>query len=388
MGRKLIKERKEPVRLSDEQVSILYNKLATVNEKEHAKVNKKIKEIEEMEEREGLALEKEEVSEEVMNMITGIHTDEEIKEPVMEATNVLSNSVYNEEVTEEIEEIEDIYDSVDFENIEEDEKEYNSIFDQYDLTDEETTNMLTLLSDFKAKKKIDYATVVLPKAIEEVIKGFTKQVMIESGKHADAAREFSIEFVLNEFIKDAKYNTALNEFSKEMNETMISMNIGINDMIAEETQKILDPESATNPEVKAKIEKLNALYAKAASYELVSAMVDSTNHRLIKKRRYKDECWRLSKMTSNTKLKMPDLEPMADIIVRLAGIEELIAERFCCAMMFSFNGMDFDDIFDIAYIYKCVSNITNYAFIDKLSDTDEHGKAVFANITTIANKLI
>ena len=236
----------------------------------------------------------------------------------------------------------------------------------------------------------------LPKSVKELANGIVK-MSIESG--ARISKDAAAMLVLDNFITDAKFNSAMDEYKRDMNEAMLNMNKEyaniFNDAFNDTFSKI-DEIKAENPEQAERIIKVKEAFDNAMSLSTLKEYCKSDaiyKIKLNKKiNRFNDETFYFNKKVNVTDVKIPNIGDLLNIISVGSGFvfpndEETALKfspenikKFIICIIYSTIDLDLNIIENLSYLYRLVDNIYRYKFVDAL---DEKAEELFRNIAEV-----
>lgn len=325
---------------------------------------------------------------EVYNKLDEENTSKEALENAQELTE---SSDYTE-----VEKIENSNDAivpgigtVNLDEIKETDKDYKEVLDAYNLSEEDAVNLIEVINKYKKNKKINYYEL-LPESIKAIADGFRSLGIKENYK---MGKNEAAKAVLSEFIHDAQLNNTMDAFSSELNNTIAEMNAGYDKLLLEafdDAFSKLDSIEAENPEQAAKIRLVKESFEEAITFNRQKAYVEKTSANKIRKfvSRYKNEVSYFNNRVNVTDVKIPDINELFPIIHNaLPHFTDDEIKKFIIVICKSSYDLDVkNNIGDLAYIYKLVSNIYGYKFTNNFHD--ETATKIFGNIAEVITCII
>lgn len=308
--------------------------------------------------------------------------------------NKIIDSVITDEVMEHLEENdyelptpskEEI--EAQLESIKETEEDYRSAVSFYDLTDNEVTEFIKLMDDFRKNKDMTGAFDRLPATLQRTALALGSIAKEEVGHRV--SKDNCAKLLLNEFIHDAKYEKLMNDYQQEMQDTIKEMNEGYANIINEafdDTFAKIDQIKAEDPEKAEIIQKVKKAFDTATTFERQKEYLKKFNGKKLGKLadRMVGETIYFNKKVNkeSTGVVVPDINELWDVI-RMTSIglgkayDNLTISKFIVLICKSCEKLDVEaNIYDLAYVYKMIDSIYRYKF----APLDENGEKIFNNI--------
>lgn len=269
--------------------------------------------------------------------------------------------------------------------INETESSYTEIFQSYDISDEDGAKLFEIIRRYKAGEEFDLYNE-MPDRIKPTIDSmrFTSEGKVSKNSAA--------KFLLDSFINDAKFNAAVEEYNTEINNLMIDSNREFQYLAQDTINEMLsriDDIRKENPEKADQIEAIKKAFDDSKSFNRQLDYLDHISAKKLNKLldRYDNECFYFNKKVNKTDVKIPDIKKIAPIIKKaLPGFTEKQTKLFSIVLMKSVENMDTENIVDLAYIYRLVSNIATFEFNTDFKS--EYAKELFGNIAPVIQKII
>ena len=285
---------------------------------------------------------------------------------------------------------------IDPEKIEESDDDIKEALKPYGVSDDDAVAVIELIREYKLTNKSTKGLYAkCPPSLKTIIDGIVINSDVGKGQ-LGAAKNNAAAMLLDSFMQDAKFNQAFNELEDSMNTVVKDMNEQYSALFNEainETFEKLDEIRAENPEQAERIEAVKKAFDDA---DYLVAERKILNHISAKKLskladRFSGEAFSLNKRVSNTSMKLPKIEDLFYPIRHLLLDDEYSDDDIikfltviCRAHMIS----DFNtDIAELAYIYKLLSSIYSYAFVDLTENLDESGAKIFKNIKEVIDTI-
>ena len=267
------------------------------------------------------------------------------------------------------------------------ESAYKEVFSEYDLTNEEVEHLINLSIRFRDNKEGKYYDE-LPNQFKKLADDF---VLSDPSPKNKITKDAAARFLLENWISDAKFNTIMDEYQQEMNKTIIEMNSEYNQILTDafdESFKRIDEIKTEDPALAETLIKVKHAFDSATSFDIQKEFIKNTNPKKIDKwtSRFNDEVFYFNKKVNTTDVKIPDIAELVPIIDN-ATHHELDIEKikkFIVVIVRSTMKMNVSERKeDLAYIYRMISTIFHYRYID----LDDDGKAIFDNISSVVSML-
>ena len=273
--------------------------------------------------------------------------------------------------------------------INETESDYHEIFDEYNLSNEDATVLLSLIEKYNNNVEMNYYEA-MPEAIKIMADGIRQATNIQGVK---CGKNDSAKFILKEMVHDAKITNAFNTFSDELNKSVVEMNEEYAKILTDafdEAFANIDKIEAENPEQAEKIKRVKAAFDEATTFsrqlEYVNKVTANKLNKLVK--RYSNETAYFNNLVNVTDVKIPDIRKLLNIIhdnLPEYSIDDI--KKFIIAICKSCQNINMDDIAELAYVYKMINNIYECTFIDKNNKT-EKSNLIFGNIAKVITSII
>ena len=273
-------------------------------------------------------------------------------------------------------------------NIEETKSDYMEVFDNYDLSDEDTHKLLSLISKYKENPSGKYYDE-LPNKLKIICDG-----MRSTSGGVTTSKDSTARFILDSMINDAKMGKAVDDFNKELSDLMMQTDKDYQDILNESFDEMynrLDQIKSEDPEQAAKIELMHNAMEDAKILKRQNDYLDKgITAKKLKKytERYKDACFYFNKKVINEcNIKMPDIRKLSPIIKKaLPGYTEFQIKEFIIVLIRSSYELDMTDLNDIIYIYRILADITLFEY--SVDFESEKAKQVFGAISNVIDRII
>ena len=266
--------------------------------------------------------------------------------------------------------------------------DYKELFEQYNLTENDVKSMIDIVDKFKRNIDMNYYQV-LPESLKNIADGM-RSVAIKQG--VKASKNDSARFILNELVHDAKMNNAFNTYIEEINATALEMDeqykLLISDAFNQAFNKINDLE-VSDPEQAKKLKAVKAAFEDAISFNKQLQYVEKTTANKLQKyaKKYSNETAYFNNLVNVTDVKIPDIRELPQIIYKALpqfSINEI--NVFIVVICKSVYNIDMENIVDLAYIYKMISSIYDYKFTNNYLSED--AEKLFGNIAKVITAII
>lgn len=296
---------------------------------------------------------------------------------------VLYNMGLDDDTIESLKDIK--VDPIDPKSIQISDKELIEVFSPYGISDTDTVKLIDIITKYRNNEEFD-----MYEALPENLK-----VMVESMRYTDSgkvSKKTAAKFVIDSFINDAKIGTVLDEYSKELNETMAGMNKDFQYIVQDSIQDVydkIDNIRETDPEQAAKIEMLYSAFKDSSTFERQLSYLNTVTAKKLNKftSRFESECIYFNTKANAGEIKVPKLESLLPIIKRaLNGFTEIQIKKFLVVISKSIYDLDMHKVEDIAYVYRMIANISSFEFNTEFDS--EYAKELFGNIIKVIQKII
>lgn len=250
-------------------------------------------------------------------------------------------------------------------------------FSEYDITDDEATKMIELISKYKNNENINYYN-----ELPEQFKIISDGLRLNAG--ANVSKNSAAKFLLSTFINDAKMTQAIEEYNEDMGNLFNESNSEFSALMKGSIDEIfshIDEIRVEDPEKAAKIEGIKKSFEDSSKFELQKDFIQKLSKKKLDKfyTRYDSECAYFNKRFNND-IKVPNIKRIVNVISKvLSKYTNEQIEKFVIVIIRTCYNLDPDNIIDMSYVYRMISNILVYEFTDDYT-TDE-AKELFGNIS-------
>lgn len=257
-------------------------------------------------------------------------------------------------------------------------------FSEYDASDDEAAKLIELIGKYKNNEKINYYDE-LPDKFKIMANG------LRANAGADVSKNSAAKFLLSTFINDAKMTQAIEEYNTEMGNLFNESNTEFSAIMKGSIDEIfshIDEIRTEDPEKAEKIEGIKKSFEDASKFELQMEFIQKLSKKKLDKFyiRYDSECAYFNKRFNND-IKVPNIKRIVNVISKaLPKYTNEQIEKFVIVIIRTCYKLDPDNIIDMSYVYRMISNILAYEFTDDYT-TDE-AKEIFGNISTCIDKII
>lgn len=285
--------------------------------------------------------------------------------------------------------------SYDLNKIKESSSDIESILNEYGISDDETSQMINIIEEYKSGKTSNLYNR-LPDAFKRMTDGLVmadgNPIEVSNIKQLQAYRNAAAKSLIDEFIHDAKFNKAIEEYNDEMSNMVKEMNDEYDSIMSgaiEDTFKRIDEIRSTDPETASRVESIKNAFDSAITFEKQLEVAKTLTPKKLNKlmMRYDDEVFYFNKRvnSNNIGVKVPNINDLLSVIkLALPQYTEEEIKKFIIVMVRSIIPMDITDIATISYIYKMVQSIYYYNFIN----IDDKGEVIFGNISKVIEAII
>lgn len=343
----------EAVKLTDEQVSYIYNELSDIDKTS------------------------------TENLATA--------EKETESSNYTTEDNTIIEATEEIPGVSIIPENV-ADSIKETKKDIQEVLSEYDLDDESIIQMLKIIDEYKAGNKSSLY-LKLPKKIQNMVDGLIASEIDDKSitmKELARYRNSTATMLIDSFISDAKISAAVDDFNSEMSSTIDEMNSEYDNMIGDAVDSVfnrIEEIRAEDPEQAKRIESIKSAFDSATTFEKQLEFAKHISANKFNKflTRYKDDVYYFNKRVNNNSIgvKVYDIDIIVPVIkYALPQYSEDDIKKFIICICRTIENID--DLNGIAYEYRMINSIYKYKFVP----IDEKGEIIFENISKVIDAIL
>lgn len=272
--------------------------------------------------------------------------------------------------------------------IDEAEDNYKEVFEEYDISDEDGIKLLDAINKYKNTEEVDYDT--LPQKIKIIVDGLR---ITGEGK---ISKNAATKVLLDSFINDAKFSKAVDSYNKEMNDLLLETDKVFGQLFKSSIDELysddyIDKLKEENPEQADQIQNIKNNFTKSREFKEQLDYLDHVSDKKLNKflNRYGSECGYFNTKFNNNKygIRVPKIEELYPIIKRArAGFTESQIKKFIIVIIKSCYKLDQNNINDLSYVYKMISNIYVYQYATVFDD--DNTKELFENISNVIRKII
>lgn len=265
------------------------------------------------------------------------------------------------------------------------ETDYKEVFKDYDLDDDGAQDLLNLLLEYQQDNSIPVYDR-LPEKARRLADGIRGESISNKRR---MSKETAAKFILNNFINDAKFSAAINEYSEEMNRAMIESNneyAAIYTDAIDEIYSRIDQIKAEDPEQAKKIEEIKSAFDRSLKFDLQKEWLSKINLKKLNKMlpRLNDDIFYLKSKFKGSDIQLPKIEEIPFILsIHVPDYDADIIHKFLLVLVNSVIDLDYSEIGNIAYAYKLFDNIYKYKF-DMYGTSDSY-KEYFDNVREVLN---
>lgn len=301
---------------------------------------------------------------------------------------------------EEIPALDGSEEKLDLTNVKPEKTNYLNAFEPYGFKDDEAISFMNILIEYGKNGVNDEMYDQLPQQIKMLVEQFISMDIVngELSKTMSkkALRRHGVSLVLDSFVNDAKMDTVLNEYQEELNSTMGSINSDIQKIMSDSIDEIhaqLPLLKETNPEQAEKIESILQAFDEAKTFKLQLECAEKISPKKLRKlhERYANEVFYFNKKANSSKyeIKVPDIDLVLGVLKNeFMDYPFIVLEKTVIVLIQSIIGMDMDELRNTAYVYRMISNITDFRFITDPNKIDAEGKEIFDNLRTVIDVLL
>ena len=369
MEEKILK--KEDAVLTDEQVTKVYDKLEKESENTNAD---KLEEAKEKTENSNY----EKITPMKNQGVGAPQVDEEL----------LKEMGFSDEYIEDLKNMPDVNTKIN-----ETADNYKEVLKEYDITDEDATNLFKVILDYKNNGIVEGLYNKLPQSAKKIADSF---VIVGKSESIKVSKDNAAKTIIESFINDAKFSRSVDEFNEEMNELTINTTkeykLLMNEYI-EELYKNIDNIRTEDPEKAETLERIKKAFDNAGKFTKELEYLNHTSAKKLKKavqNSYDSECFYFNKKVNTTDIKLPDIRGLYPIIKKaLPGFTELQIKEFIVTICKASYNLDVkNNIEDLAYIYRSIENIFAFRAIHVADFESDFAKEVFGNVSVVIKKII
>ena len=275
---------------------------------------------------------------------------------------------------------------------------YKEVFEKYDITDAEASNMLDIMQKYKRGIKANYYEM-LPNEFKKIAEGL--YMMARKEGDTTTTKNVAAKFLLDQLMNDAEINQAFDDYKNNILDTVNEMNTEYSKLITQAFNDVfdnIDKIEASDPEKAEKIKSIKAAFDDAMTFNKQLEFVWSTTANKLNKlvKRFDNECFYFNKTVNSTDVKIPKIEELVDVIYNhlltmteepkytIEDIKKLIVV-ICRTTAYKLDVVR--NVEDLAYVYRLVNTIYLYKYIDNPVNSDEEN-LLFGNIAKVLDCII
>ena len=261
------------------------------------------------------------------------------------------------------------------------------------LSDEDALALVSVISKYRKDKNIKVYDI-LPEGAKNIVKNIMRNINTPNNKSNRISKENASRFFIDNFINDAELQNIIDEFNTSINSAYAEMGSDLSKLFTEafdaEFDKIEEYET-TDPEKAERVKNVKEAFADAKPpFNKLLEWINPKVKKIIYKKadlRFRDETSYFNNKVNVTDVKVPNIEELLDVI-KLYDPSKTDAEikRFIVAICRHVYNQDFNDIKNLAYIYRLVDSIYKYKFMPTILE-DEASKSLFGAISVIIDKI-
>lgn len=326
--------------------------------------------------------------------VTDALTDEQVKmiHDKLEENNNEFKSEDNEKIYDNITEIGNITDiSVTGINSFKEppsEKNYIEALEEYELSPEEAKEFIEVINDYSNNNVRKNIYNRLPGNIKKMCRNMHS---VDQTVTLDAIACLFMDTIIN----DASISKALDDFNKEMNEINASFSREFNAAITDNIDSILeniDEIKKESPEVADRLIKVKEAFNLALSFEKQIEYLTIIPIKKLRKyniNRFENDAYYFNKRVNKTPVRIPDISQLPDIVMNLIeGVTKDEAVAIISSIIHTTVDLEIegdDNIHNLSYIYRLVTNIYNYKYKDPTIEEDDK---IFNKLITSLNESV
>lgn len=277
------------------------------------------------------------------------------------------------------------------ESIKEDKNDYIEALESYGITDNDAEILFDMIMRYKngedAADLYEIAPATFKQTVEQII------CMTKATTNKKVSKKSVTKDLLENFINDAKFSKAIDEYQQDISDTMIGMNKDF-ELLYKETMdeafNNIEKIREENPEYAEKLEKFDSIFKDAESFQKQLDYLDRINNKKLMKfvNNYEGECGYFNKKVNTTTIKVPDIHRVYNVVRKaFSGFTDLQIKAFVVVIIKTSYNLDMNNLDELAYIFRLVSSITSYDFITVI-DEETLSNNLFTNIKKVIQKII
>jgi hypothetical protein len=350
----------DELKLTEEQMHQIYSKLSDIDKASTDGLDAASKETEEA------------------NYTTDDNTIIEAND-VLPGVDVIPESAYSED------------------DIKENKDNFKDILSSYGVSDEDIAKMIDVIESYKAGKISSGLYNKLPDSFKQMCDGiasntFKTDVYGSSRKNIAAMRNSVAKMLVENFIHDAKFAKAVDDYNVEMSGIISEMNEKYDDMLGNAIDEVfnkIEEIKVENPEKAERVLSIKNAFDSALTFERQIDFATRTSYKKFNKwlNRYEDETFYFNKKVNSNSLgvKFQNIEELLPIIkLALPQYDEDNIKQFIILISKTIGSFDNNELYEVAYTYRMISAIYKYKFIA----IDEKGEEIFSNISKAIDAIL
>lgn len=278
----------------------------------------------------------------------------------------------------------------DIDNIHETDEDLNDVFKTYGATTKEAEQLLKLIKEYKNNKKINNIYNKMPSTFKRMVDGIIRNTFNNIDmKQISSIRNHVSKELFDEFINDAKISKSISDYKNDIATIMNEYDNEYNNIISDAFNDIfskIDEIEIKNPEYANNIKNIKKAFDESITFNRQIEYIKSISPQKIRKlTKHFDQNIYYFNTTVNTNkfnIRFNNISDLIPIIKKYLSYDENIINIFIASIIKTIG--DIDDLSNIAYLYKTISNIYKYNFIE----LDDDGRTIFNNISNVINIII
>ena len=276
-------------------------------------------------------------------------------------------------------------------------KHYLEAIENYGFSTEDAEKLIQVVLKYKENKSASGLFDELPEDAKRTVEGLMINAVDDNGHRM--TRNQSVRFLLDNFINDASFNEAVDEYQREMKSAMNETNTAMSRIVAEELDSMFDKieeYKTEDPELAEKLENIRTVFSECKTFKRQYDIITPKNIKKFKKRlfRWDSECFYFDKKVNVTSVKIPSISNLGDIInvhtngeydSEVIGIFLISVIESCIHLELS---LEDENYINIWYVYKLIEQLYTLQF--KIAHEDMTNKEYvdfIANLCGVLDKI-
>ena len=257
----------------------------------------------------------------------------------------------------------------------------------FGLKEKEADELADLILTYKKDKKTKLYKN-FPDSLKKRITSIYNQVGSNVAATSGVSKEDIARSIIDSILDNSEINAAMEQFNLELSKYAAESTRDMLDIFSDACNDLfsrIDENRLENPERAEMLENVKAAFGNAENYDKQIEYLNNDKPRNIRKyhRRTHAIIDTFNNLVNVGEIKVPDINELFDIIkLRLPQYTKDQINEFLILLCKSVMDLDFNELPNIAYVYKLVNRIYQFKFITAAYEDDQTSK-LFGDISGI-----